>query len=59
MPHRPGSDGAARAAFPNAAISGLPVTRPMRLVPNLPLFLFYRGTLEPGDAYSIAVVGTR
>lgn len=31
----------------------------LRLVPNLPPFLFYRGTLEPGDTYSIAVVGTR
>jgi len=31
----------------------------LRLVPNLPPFLFYQGTLEPDDAYSIAVVGTR
>lgn len=31
----------------------------LRLVPNLPPFLFYRGSLEPGDSYSIAVVGTR
>lgn len=31
----------------------------LRLVPNLPPFLFYRGTLESADAYSIAVVGTR
>lgn len=31
----------------------------LRLVPNLSPFLFYRGTLEARDAYSIAVVGTR
>jgi len=31
----------------------------LRLVPNLPPFLFYRGHLQPDDAYSIAVVGTR
>lgn len=31
----------------------------LRLVPNLPPFLFYRGALEPDDSYSIAVVGTR
>lgn len=31
----------------------------LRLVPNLPPFLFYRGTLEEGDARSVAVVGTR
>lgn len=31
----------------------------LRLVPDLPPFLFYRGTLETQDAYSIAVVGTR
>jgi DNA processing protein len=31
----------------------------LRLVPNLSPFLFYRGTLEPRDIYSVAVVGTR
>ncbi|MFZ3497188.1 DNA-processing protein DprA [Streptomyces sp. 5.8] len=31
----------------------------LRLVPNLPPFLFYLGELEPRDARSIAVVGTR
>jgi DNA processing protein len=31
----------------------------LRLVPNLPPFLFYRGALRAGDTYSIAVVGTR
>jgi DNA processing protein len=31
----------------------------LRLVPDAPPFLFYRGTLEPADARSIAVVGTR
>jgi DNA processing protein len=31
----------------------------LRLVPNLPPFLFYRGSLHADDAYSIAVVGTR
>ncbi|WP_059007644.1 DNA-processing protein DprA [Streptomyces specialis] len=31
----------------------------LRLVPNLPPFLFYRGELRPEDARSVAVVGTR
>jgi DNA processing protein len=31
----------------------------LRLIPNLPPFLFYRGELRPEDAYSVAVVGTR
>lgn len=31
----------------------------LRLVFNLPPFLFYRGTLDPSDAYAVAVVGTR
>ncbi|MFC4048327.1 DNA-processing protein DprA [Actinomadura syzygii] len=31
----------------------------LRLVPNLPPFLFYRGELEAADARSVAVVGTR
>lgn len=31
----------------------------LRLVPNLPPFLFYRGTLSQADARSAAVVGTR
>lgn len=31
----------------------------LRLVPNLPPFLFYRGDLQPADARSVAVVGTR
>ncbi|MER6116223.1 DNA-processing protein DprA [Streptomyces sp. NPDC001743] len=31
----------------------------LRLVPNLPPFLFYRGQLSDRDARSIAVVGTR
>ncbi|TDD27358.1 DNA-processing protein DprA [Actinomadura sp. KC06] len=31
----------------------------LRLVPNLPPFLFYKGELEVGDARSVAVVGTR
>ncbi len=31
----------------------------LRLVYNLPPFLFYRGELRPDDAYSVAVVGTR
>jgi DNA processing protein len=31
----------------------------LRLVPDAPPFLFYRGHLAPGDARSIAVVGTR
>jgi DNA processing protein len=31
----------------------------LRLIPNLPPFLFYRGQLHPDDAYSVAVVGTR
>jgi DNA processing protein len=31
----------------------------LRLVPNLPPFLFYRGELRPDDALSVAVVGTR
>jgi DNA processing protein len=30
----------------------------LRLVYNLPPFLFYRGELRPDDAYSVAVVGT-
>ncbi|KUL40536.1 hypothetical protein ADL15_07075 [Actinoplanes awajinensis subsp. mycoplanecinus] len=31
----------------------------LRLVPDAPAFLFYRGQLDPADARSIAVVGTR
>ncbi|MEV0589619.1 DNA-processing protein DprA [Nonomuraea sp. NPDC050310] len=31
----------------------------LRLVPNLPPFLFYRGALNARDARSVAVVGTR
>jgi len=31
----------------------------LRLVQNLPPFLFYMGELRPDDAYSVAVVGTR
>jgi DNA processing protein len=31
----------------------------LRLIPNLPPFLFYRGTLAEADALSVAVVGTR
>lgn len=31
----------------------------LRLVPNLPPFLFYRGNLDARDARSVAVVGTR
>ncbi len=31
----------------------------LRLVPDLPPFLFYRGSLRPDDARSVAVVGTR
>jgi DNA processing protein len=31
----------------------------LRLVPDLPPFLFYRGILSPDDARSVAVVGTR
>jgi DNA processing protein len=31
----------------------------LRLVPNLPPFLFYRGELRSSDARSVAVVGTR
>jgi DNA processing protein len=31
----------------------------LRLIPNLPPFLFYRGTLAEDDAWSVAVVGTR
>jgi DNA processing protein len=31
----------------------------LRTVYNLPPFLFYRGTLQPDDARSVAVVGTR
>jgi len=31
----------------------------LRLIQNLPPFLFYLGALEPNDAYSVAVVGTR
>jgi len=31
----------------------------LRLIPNLPPFLFYRGELLPGDSKSVAVVGTR
>ncbi|WP_327359615.1 DNA-processing protein DprA [Streptomyces sp. NBC_01304] len=31
----------------------------LRLVPNLPPFLFHRGPLQPTDARSVAVVGTR
>ena len=31
----------------------------LRLIPNLPPFLFYRGDLSEGDARSVAVVGTR
>ncbi|MGW1002127.1 DNA-processing protein DprA [Streptomyces sp. NPDC001118] len=31
----------------------------LRLVPNLPPFLFHRGPLQPQDARSVAVVGTR
>ena len=31
----------------------------LRLVQNLPPFLFYLGELHPDDAYSVAVVGTR
>jgi len=31
----------------------------LRLVHNLPPFLFYLGELRPDDAYSVAVVGTR
>jgi len=31
----------------------------LRLVPNLPPFLFYRGTLAAADHRSVAVVGTR
>jgi DNA processing protein len=31
----------------------------LRLIPNLPPFIFYRGSLEEQDARSVAVVGTR
>jgi len=31
----------------------------LRLIHNLPPFLFYRGQLQPDDARSVAVVGTR
>ncbi|MGO9783327.1 MAG: DNA-processing protein DprA [Streptosporangiaceae bacterium] len=31
----------------------------LRLIPNLPPFLFYRGNLAADDAWSVAVVGTR
>jgi len=31
----------------------------LRLIPNLPPFLFYRGSLAEDDARSVAVVGTR
>ena len=31
----------------------------LRLIPNLPPFLFYRGDLAAGDTWSVAVVGTR
>src|ERR1700682_5575882 len=31
----------------------------LRVIENLPPFLFYRGDLHPDDAYSVAVVGTR
>jgi DNA processing protein len=31
----------------------------LRLIPNLPPFVFVRGALDPGDARSVAVVGTR
>ena len=31
----------------------------LRLIPNLPPFLFYRGDLAADDAWSVAVVGTR
>jgi DNA processing protein len=31
----------------------------LRVIDNLPPFLFYRGELRPDDAYSVAVVGTR
>ncbi|HLH57947.1 MAG TPA: DNA-processing protein DprA [Streptosporangiaceae bacterium] len=31
----------------------------LRLIPNLPPFLFYRGTLAEADVWSVAVVGTR
>lgn len=31
----------------------------LRLVPNLPPFLFYRGELAPDDSRSVAVVGSR
>lgn len=31
----------------------------LRLIPNLPPFLFYRGELRDADARSVAVVGTR
>lgn len=31
----------------------------LRTIYNLPPFLFYRGELEPEDAYSVAAVGTR
>jgi DNA processing protein len=31
----------------------------LRLIPNLPPFLFYRGNLSDDDARSVAVVGTR
>lgn len=31
----------------------------LRVIYNLPPFLFYRGTLDPTDARSVAVVGTR
>ena len=31
----------------------------LRVIFNLPPFLFYKGTLQPDDAYAVAVVGTR
>jgi DNA processing protein len=31
----------------------------LRLIPNLPPFIFYRGALTDADAWSVAVVGTR
>ncbi len=31
----------------------------LRVIENLPPFLFYRGELRPEDAFSVAVVGTR
>jgi len=52
-------DAAARADAELVTVLDAHYPNNLRLVPNLPPFLFHRGPLLPQDARSVAVVGTR